>query len=93
MRWKIGWVLGLTLGAAAWAGCEGDIGGKDEPVGPSADELGVGEVGMRRLTAYEYDNLLRDLIGDDTRPATTVLPEDLRTPYDNAYDENTKHRP
>lgn len=87
MRWKIGWVLGLMLGAAAWAGCEGDIGGKDEPIGPSADELGVGEVGMRRLTAYEYDNLLRDLLGDDTRPATTVLPEDLRTPYDNAYDD------
>jgi hypothetical protein len=41
--------------------------------------------GMRRLTSNEYDNTLRDLLGDSSRPSRTVLPTDVRTPFDNDW--------
>ncbi len=31
---------------------------------------------MRRLNRFEYDNTLRDLLGDDSRPAARTFPED-----------------
>jgi hypothetical protein len=39
----------------------------------------------RRLSRAELDNTLRDLLGDDTSPASRVLAEDLYSPYDNDY--------
>jgi hypothetical protein len=39
--------------------------------------------GARRLTRDEMDNTLRDLLGDDTRPATLLLPADVIDPFDN----------
>jgi hypothetical protein len=41
--------------------------------------------GLRRLTSAEYDNTLRDLIGDVTRSGGAILPADARTPFDNDY--------
>lgn len=60
---------------------ETDTAGVDPP--PAAG--GVGIVGMRRLSRAEFDNTVRDLLGDDTRPATTRLPEDVIDPFDNDY--------
>jgi hypothetical protein len=40
---------------------------------------------VRRLSRAEIDRTLRDLIGDDSAPATRLLPEDLYVPYDNDY--------
>jgi hypothetical protein len=42
--------------------------------------------GLRRLTVVEYDNALRDLLGDDSRPASEFLPEDALRPFDNDYE-------
>lgn len=53
----------------------------------------VGPVGMRRLTRYELDNTVRDLVGDATRPAQQLLPEDPRTPFDNEYAEQVVSQP
>jgi hypothetical protein len=39
----------------------------------------------RRLSRAEFDNTVRDVLGDDTHPATRLLPEDLYAPYDNDY--------
>jgi hypothetical protein len=39
----------------------------------------------RRLSRAELDNTLRDLLGDDTSPASRSLAEDLYAPYDNDY--------
>ena len=81
--------IGLLV-AGAWAGCTGSIGddGKvtdpDALVPPAAD-MGVGPSGVRRLSVYELDLTLLDLLGDDTRPAITLLPEDARTPFDNDF--------
>lgn len=39
----------------------------------------------RRLSRAEMDNVLRDLLGDDSAPATRLLAEDLFSPFDNDY--------
>jgi hypothetical protein len=35
------------------------------------------------LTIFEYDNALRELLKDTTRPAARLLPDDGRRPFDN----------
>ncbi len=76
-----------VLGATAALGCTGEIVGKGTGGGPAATEeaLAVGPSGLRRLTRVEYDNALRDLLGDATRPGFAKLPEDVRDPFDNDY--------
>jgi len=70
------------------AACTGSIGGGDEGDGapkPSAATLGeIGETGLRRLTAAEFDASVHDLVGVEIQSAL-ALPEDLRTPFDNDY--------
>ncbi len=73
----------VALGSAV--ACTGDIGSKEPPAGPSAEELGVAPAGLRRLTVAEYDATVSDLLLDDTRPAARFLPEDLLTPFDNDF--------
>jgi hypothetical protein len=41
--------------------------------------------GVRRISQREYDNVVRDLLGDTTRPSQTRLPSETRSPFDNAY--------
>ena len=66
-------------------GSEGSAsdGGSDD--GVPADPEQVAPIGLRRLTADEYDNTLLDLLLDETRASQLVFPEDLRTPFDNDY--------
>ncbi len=83
----------LTLLAGVLAiGCTGHIGeveghGRGGTVDPGrlADYLGVGASGLHRLTRVEYDNTLRDLLGDTTRSGFANLPEDTADPFDNDY--------
>ena len=78
------------------AGCIGHIGdrdafdgsGSEDGTPPPPADL-VASAGLRRLSIHEYDNTVRDLLGDDTRPAATYLPEDARTPFDNDYTKQT----
>lgn len=39
----------------------------------------------RRLTRSELDNVVRDVLGDATRPASKYLSEDQYSPFDNDY--------
>ena len=39
----------------------------------------------RRLSRAEIDNVLRDMLGDGSSPATRLLAEDLFSPFDNDY--------
>jgi len=85
-------VVGLSL-----AGCNGVIGDphtegagtpEDRPyetAAPPAREELVAVSGLRRLSTHEYDATIRDLLGEIARPSGGVLPEDVRTPFDNDY--------
>lgn len=87
--------LGGTLLGGCYRGSPGagesatDSGGTDTdatgPAEPPPEAGGVGMVGLRRLSRSEMDNTLRDLLGDDTRPGTTFLPEDVIDPFDNDF--------
>ena len=66
-------------------GCSGTIGGDGVGDGPTAATLSeIGESGLRRLTAKEYDASIFDLVGVDV-DSETALPEDLRFPFDNDF--------
>ena len=53
--------------------------------GVAEDPYAIGPSGLRRLTRTEYDNALRDLLGDASRPGFAKLPEDVNDPFDNNY--------
>src|SRR5262245_7153592 len=65
----------------------------DDPQSGSKDPAVIGLPGkelaasspFRRLTSDEYDNALRDLVGETSRASHLVLPEDLRSPFDNDF--------
>jgi hypothetical protein len=42
-----------------------------------------------RLSRAEIDSVLRDVLGDETRPAQQVLPEEEFSPYDNDFARQT----
>jgi hypothetical protein len=71
-----------TPGTTVPPGGSGDGGGDPGKVG---DYTGVGPNGMRRLTRVEYDNTVRDLLGDNSRSGFAKLPEDATDPFDNDY--------
>lgn len=41
------------------------------------------EAPIRRLTRFEYDNTVRDLLGDDSHPAQAFVPDELAHGFDN----------
>ncbi|MEM6995051.1 MAG: DUF1592 domain-containing protein [Myxococcota bacterium] len=79
--------------ATAGAATDDDDGGDDEgddddgadgDGGPAeADHVAI--VGLRRLTAREYDDTLRDVLLDEQSNAALILPTDALTPFDNDY--------
>lgn len=71
-------------------GSDTDDGGD---TGEAIDLDAVGRIGLRRLTRHEYDNTLRDILGDDSRPGSQVLPEDPLTPFDNEYGPQEASQP
>jgi hypothetical protein len=71
--------------SASWSGTSGESGssddsgsGDDGPVSACGDdELELSSPSpLRRLTRDEYNNTIRDLLGDDSRPADAFLPDE-----------------
>jgi hypothetical protein len=83
-----GQVTGGAGGASATGAGTGGAGGTSTGQAGAAaapNELTVGATGIHRLSRIEYDNTLRDLLGDTTRPGFAKLPEDVADPFDNDY--------
>ena len=57
----------------------------DPVVSPDSPDFVASESLARRLSRAELDHTLHDLFGDDRGAASTTLPEDLFSPYDNDY--------
>jgi hypothetical protein len=74
-------VAGL-LAALAIGGCSGRA---DLTNQSSIDQSLVSVSGARRLTRTEYDDTLRDLLGDSTSSGFATLPPDSHDPFDNDY--------
>ncbi len=78
---------GPVLGAitlAALAGCVGSIGGDPgDENGQVESSMCVVDTPLRRLTRFEYDNTVRDLLGDDTSPSSAFPPEAEVQGFDN----------
>ena len=86
-----------TAGESATEGGTADAAGSDtdDPSGGSGDTDGsptlpddpdqIGKSGLRRLSAHDYDNTLRDILLDDIANSELLLPEDPRNPFDNDY--------
>ncbi|HZO13661.1 MAG TPA: DUF1592 domain-containing protein [Polyangiaceae bacterium] len=83
MRW--------TWGLIVLAGCVGNIGGESTELIPP--ETGVPVVGMRRLSTYEYEQTLFDLLGDASVDSESLLPQDAPSPFDNDYATQVPSRP
>lgn len=85
--------------ALAMLGCTGEIGDtrstaretEPPPIETSLADT-VAALGVRRLSTVEYDNTVRDLLGDDSRPSGTYLPPDARLPFDNDVDSQVPSR-
>jgi hypothetical protein len=82
----------VALAAAATFACTGEITepGADSIGGPGTGPNGVtcgqinpGPSPLRRLTRWEYDNTVRDLLGDTSAPARKFVPEAEQFGFDN----------
>ncbi len=81
----LSWILASSvLTASVVAGCADDS-AESSPALAAPSETGVAELRLRRLSTYEYDQTVFDLLGDDQVSSAAFLPPDLPSPYDNDY--------
>ncbi|WP_437930814.1 DUF1592 domain-containing protein [Sorangium sp. So ce291] len=74
---------GLALVLATAAACSGspDGGAKDEAL--RCTEIRPGASPLRRMTRFEYNNTIRDLLGDDSAPADAFVIEEEALGFNN----------
>lgn len=70
------------MGSGGPAGAGGSAGGgaNPGPAGPSAHVTGTV---MRRLNSFEYDNTVRELLGETGRPSSNFPPDERHGSFDN----------
>jgi hypothetical protein len=99
---RFSWGAGtLLLAAACYTGTgdahgdgdddgdgSGDDGGDDDGVAACGEPGAVlpGRAPLRRLTRFEYNNTVRDLLGDDTNPANAFPSEEIGNGFGNDAD-------
>lgn len=59
----------------------GGVGGSPTPMMPAS--CGVAETPLRRLTRFEYNNTIRDLVGDTTNAGNALPPDSALDGFDN----------
>jgi hypothetical protein len=77
----VGGCIGHADAVSTGPAFAGEPGARDR--GPDEAAFALRPSGLRRLTRTEYDNALRDLLGDTTRSGWARLPEDAFEPFDN----------
>ena len=78
----------LVLAFAAGCSSDGDLlPARDPATNPNdtAHARTAVTSGARRLSRTEYDDTVRDLLGDTTNAGFAALPEDVNDPFDNNY--------
>ncbi len=80
-----------TALAASLVGCVGQIGEADGTADQplecgDEDAIFPGRAPIRRLTRFEYNNTVRDLLGDDSEPANAFPSEELGNGFGNDAD-------
>jgi hypothetical protein len=80
-----------TALAASLVGCVGQIGEADgtadQPLECGDEDANFpGRAPIRRLTRFEYNNTVRDLLGDDSEPANAFPSEELGNGFGNDAD-------
>jgi hypothetical protein len=89
LRWLPQIALAVIVGSGAVIGaCTGKLGDVPDPVaqvpeGVCATGVHPGGAPIRRMTRFEYNNAVRDLLGDTTRPADTFVAEEEALGFNN----------
>ena len=89
LRWLPPLALTAVVGSGAFIGaCTGKLGSVPAPVGQVAEDecatgIHPGGAPIRRMTRFEYNNAVRDLLGDATRPADTFVAEEEALGFNN----------
>lgn len=86
-RLPLALVAVVSAGALVGA-CTGHLGEAPDPTGQAAAEVcsvGIhpGGAPIRRMTRFEYNNAVRDLLGDTTRPADSFVAEEEALGFNN----------
>src|SRR5215475_10630997 len=73
----------LVLVLVVVPGCVGEIGASNIEPGLCGGAATVSASPLRRLTRFEYNATVRDLLGDTTNPADAFPPDEVRSGFDN----------
>jgi hypothetical protein len=79
---------GLAIALLGGAGCVGIFdqpgsGGGNQTQDQCTGSTSLGVTPLRKLTNFEYDNTVHDLLGDNTQPASMFPPDEVRLGFDN----------
>ncbi|MGZ3426211.1 MAG: DUF1592 domain-containing protein [Polyangia bacterium] len=73
----------LALALVVGPGCLGQIGATKPETGSCGGAPQIGATPLRRLTRFEYNATVHDLLGDTTHPADAFPTDEIRAGFDN----------
>jgi hypothetical protein len=85
MRWRTFVWFPVVLMAGSAEGCIARIGDPagDAPIVCDGSAIYPGDAPVRRMTRFEYNNTVRDLLGDTTAPASSFPADEISGVFNN----------